>query len=77
MTKTQTEAKRRWADNSHHAKARWNRLTDEDIEDVRGNVERLVDALRARYGYARRFAERDIANWSRSLAEAEAKVQQN
>ncbi len=64
----------RWNALKHQVKARWNRLTDEDINNVGGNRERLVDALRQRYGYARWFADREIAKWSRSLAAAQPDV---
>jgi hypothetical protein len=51
-------------------KARWNLLTDADIESVAGNVERLIDLLQTRYGYGRRTALREINLWSQSLRAA-------
>jgi hypothetical protein len=68
-----TEREQRWHEIRDLAKARWSRLRDADIDDVRGNVDRLVDALRARYGYAHWFAEREILDWRRSIA-AEARI---
>jgi hypothetical protein len=60
----------RWNDLKAKARQRWQRLTSEDIDGVRGNLERLVDALRLRYGYDRRSAEREIFRWSRTLSGA-------
>lgn len=60
----------RWAALKHDVKRRWSRLTDEDVDAVQGNVERLVDALRIRHGYDRAVAMREITAWSQSLAAA-------
>jgi uncharacterized protein YjbJ (UPF0337 family) len=57
----------RWQQVKSGVKTRWNRLTDTDIEDIRGNAERLIEALQTRYGYGRHMALREITLWSRSL----------
>ena len=61
------EPRQRWNNVKAQAKQRWDRLTDEDIARVRGSVDRLVDLLGQRYGYARWLAEKEIANWRRTL----------
>lgn len=58
---------RRWTQLRASAKRRWSLLTDADLDDVRGNIERLIDALSRRYEYARRKAEGEIISWRRSL----------
>lgn len=60
----------RWQQMQAQVKARWALLTDADIAGVRGNVERLIDALQLRYGYGRRDALREINLWSQSLRAA-------
>lgn len=60
----------RWKQMQAQVKSRWNLLTDADIAGIRGNVERLVDALQLRYGYGRRDALREINLWSQSLRAA-------
>ena len=57
----------RWQQLRGEARARWNRLTDSDIDSVQGNIERLIDALRARYGYGRATAVHEITSWSKAL----------
>jgi hypothetical protein len=47
---------------------RWNRLTDRDLDTVRGNAERMVELLQARYGIERREALAELELWRRSLA---------
>jgi hypothetical protein len=64
-----TKAKRqdRWLQLRGAARSRWDRLTEQDVDSVHGNIERLIDALRARYGYGRDVAVREITTWSRAL----------
>ena len=57
----------RWETLKAHAKARWAALSDADIDGVRGNADRLADALQARYGYSHGDALREILSWSQSL----------
>jgi hypothetical protein len=42
-----------WAVLKVHAKARWRKLTEEDLDEIQGNPERLVRLLQERYGYPR------------------------
>ena len=69
---TTRTADKRWAALKPEVKRRWAQLTDEDIDDVKGNVERLLDLLQVRHGYNRSIAEREVALWSQSLASAHA-----
>jgi uncharacterized protein YjbJ (UPF0337 family) len=41
-------------------KARWHKLTDDDVQVAVGNAEYLVGLLQARYGIAREEATRQI-----------------
>lgn len=38
----------------------WGKLTDDDLERIKGESEKLVGALQARYGWSREEAEREI-----------------
>ena len=40
-------------------KERWGKLTDDDLDRVEGQVERLVGLLQQRYGYAKEKAEQE------------------
>lgn len=57
----------RWQQLRGAARSRWDRLTQQDVDSVHGNIERLIDALRARYGYGRDVAVREITTWSKAL----------
>jgi hypothetical protein len=49
------------------ARQRWDRLTEDDVQDVRGNSERLISVLQARYGFPRSQAIRELTAWRQSL----------
>lgn len=49
------------------ARQRWNRLSDDELQAVRGNAERLVSLLQARYGFAREQALREMMAWRKTL----------
>jgi len=40
-------------------KERWGKLTDDDLERIEGQAERLVGLLQQRYGYAKEKAEQE------------------
>ena len=67
---TSRKLEERWAALRDEVRRQWRYLTDDDIDNVKGNIERLVDALRERHRFSRPYAEREIARWSRSLAAA-------
>lgn len=50
------------------ARQRWNLLTDDDVQDVRGNTERLISVLQLRYGFPRAQAIRELTAWRQALA---------
>lgn len=40
-------------------KEQWGKLTDDDLDRIEGQAERLVGLLQQRYGYAKEKAERE------------------
>ncbi len=63
-------ASARWRKMVGHAGQQWNRLTEDDLADVRGNSERLISALQLRYGLARHQALLELATWRQTLQAA-------
>lgn len=43
---------------------RWNRLTEDDIRQINGRYDQLVDKLLQRYGYTKEQAEDEIRKWN-------------
>jgi uncharacterized protein YjbJ (UPF0337 family) len=72
MAQQMRPASDRWLRVMKAARQRWNRLTDEDLADVRGNTERLISALQRRHGMARDQALRELVAWRQSLAQRAA-----
>lgn len=52
------------------ARARWARLSDDDLTAVKGNAERLISLLQERYGFAREQAVKELMAWRKSLVVA-------
>ncbi|HXG16847.1 MAG TPA: CsbD family protein [Calidithermus sp.] len=50
----------KWKQLKGRAREWWGRLTDDEIDQVEGNAERLAGLLQERYGYSREEAEREI-----------------
>ena len=48
----------------------WVKLTDEDLTRIGGRRAELTSRLRARYGFAKAEAEREIEAWVRSQRNA-------
>ncbi|HLF80131.1 MAG TPA: CsbD family protein [Anaerolineales bacterium] len=49
-----------WRELRGQVKARWGKLTDDDMAKIEGRLDQLVGAVQKRYGYAREEAEREI-----------------
>lgn len=45
-----------WTEMKSKIKTRWSKLTDENIESLKGNMEKLKDQLETTYGYSKAFA---------------------
>jgi uncharacterized protein YjbJ (UPF0337 family) len=48
----------------------WVKLTDEDITRIAGRRSELANRLRARYGFARAEADREIEAWTKAQRHA-------
>ena len=61
-----TSLKGMWNQIKGEAKTQWGRLTDDDLDQVEGNAEKLMGKIQERYGYAREQAEREVNDfWNR------------
>jgi uncharacterized protein YjbJ (UPF0337 family) len=48
-------------------KEKWGKLTDDDLDVIKGKRDQLIGALQKRYGYAREQAERETDDFAREL----------
>jgi len=52
--------KGKWKQMRGQVKAWWGDLTDDDLDTIDGNMDKLIGRLQERYGYAREDAEQEI-----------------
>ena len=65
MNWDQVEGK--WKQMKGEAKTRWGKLTDDDLDTVAGQRDKLVGSVQERYGIAKDQAQREVADWNTSL----------
>lgn len=56
--------KGKWKQIKGEAQKQWGKLTDDDLDVINGEREKLVGKLQERYGYAKDEAEREYEEWS-------------
>jgi uncharacterized protein YjbJ (UPF0337 family) len=59
-----------WINFKNKVHSNWVKLTDEDITRIAGRREELIGRLRARYGFAKAEADREVETWVRSQRHA-------
>ena len=52
--------KGKWMQIKGEVKSQWGKLTDDDLDRVEGDTEKLVGRVQERYGYAREDAKREV-----------------
>ena len=58
--------KGKWTQLKGEAQKQWGKLTNDDLDQIEGNLEILVGKLQERYGRSREEAERDAKLWLES-----------
>lgn len=53
----------KWHQIKGQVKSQWGKLTDDEIDQVNGNFERMSGLLQEKYGKSREAAEREIKTW--------------
>ena len=61
----------KWKQASGKVKEKWGKLTDDDIQVIRGKRDQLVGKIQERYGIAKAEAEKQADEWSRALKHSE------
>lgn len=56
--------KGKWKQVKGESQKQWGKLTNDDLEAIDGEKEKLVGKLQERYGYAKEAAEKEYAEWS-------------
>ena len=50
----------KWRQLKGEARVQWGKLTDDDLDQVQGQAEKLVGLVQERYGYDRQQAEQEV-----------------
>jgi len=53
-----------WKELKGNVRKEWGKLTDDDLEQIKGNRDILVGRIQQRYGMAREDIEREIDTWA-------------
>jgi uncharacterized protein YjbJ (UPF0337 family) len=56
----------KWKQASGKVKEKWGKLTDDDLQMIRGKRDQLIGKVQERYGIAKEEAERQVDEFSRS-----------
>ena len=62
----------KWLQIRGAVRTQWGKLTNDDLDQVNGNLERLVGLVQERYGYARERAAKEVEDFRRRQAQADA-----
>jgi uncharacterized protein YjbJ (UPF0337 family) len=57
----------KWKEIKGKARSKWAKLTDEDLESIKGKKDMLLGRLQQRYGMKRDAAEREVDTWISKL----------
>ena len=56
----------KWEQIKGQAKIQWGKLTDDDLDQVEGNAQKLAGRIQERYGYEKERAQREVDAFFRS-----------
>lgn len=57
------ELKGKWTQMSGSMKAKWGKLTDDDLKEAEGNRDILIGKIQEKYGVAKEEAEKQVSDW--------------
>ena len=58
--------KGKWRQLKGDVKAKWSRLTDDDLDVIDGNREKLLGRIQETYGVIRKEAEDQLTDWEKT-----------
>ncbi|WP_417898273.1 CsbD family protein [Bacillus haimaensis] len=62
----QATMKGKWNQMKGDAKKKWGNLTDDDLQQVEGDHDKLVGKIQERYGKSKEEAEREVNDWNKT-----------
>ena len=65
----------KWKQAAGEVKAKWGKLTDDDLKMIAGKRDQLVGKLQERYGIAKDKAEQELADFERDFEDPHVPVE--
>lgn len=53
-----------WKQLKGEARKHWGKLTDDDLEVIQGNKDKMIGKIQEKYGYSREKAEEEYEAWA-------------
>jgi uncharacterized protein YjbJ (UPF0337 family) len=57
-----------WKQLKGKVKAKWGKLTDDDLDVIAGQTDQLIGKIQERYGIQKDAAQRQVEEWNKTLA---------
>ena len=57
--------KGKWLQVKGDVRSWWGKMTDDDVDQIQGNIEKFIGKLQERYGYGREQAEQELNDFLR------------
>ena len=57
----------KWTEFKGSAREKWGELTDDELEQAKGDREKLAGKIQQRYGKSKEEAKKEVDNWIASL----------
>jgi uncharacterized protein YjbJ (UPF0337 family) len=57
----------KWEQIKGEAKLQWGKLTDDDLDQIEGNAQKLAGRIQERYGYEKERAQREVDTFLRGF----------
>lgn len=67
MAMNQDVIKGKWRQLKGDVQAQWGKLTDDDMDVIDGNREKLLGRIQETYGIARDEAEKQVSSWEKNI----------
>ena len=58
----------KWNELQGSMRKQWGKLTDDDLQQIRGERDRLAGVLQQKYGFAKEEAEKQIAKFEKNCS---------
>lgn len=56
----------KWKQLKGSAKQKWGKLTDDDLDQINGNIQKLIGLIQEKYGKTKKEAEQAIEEWQKA-----------